>query len=352
MTSPAHRPILWPRIAALCLLIVLGLWIARDFIAALVWGVVIAIAIDPLHVRLRQRWPGKASHVLLAALLTLAVALVVLVPLLLGITQAALEVRQLALWIASAKAHGIPVPAWIAHMPYAAQPVSQWWTEHLATPEAATAQFHSLTGADLITHSRLIGTTILHRAVVFAFTLLALFFLLRDRDSILVQARRAGERLLGPASERIGGQAILSVRGTIDGLILVGMGEGLVMTIFYLFLGVPHALLLGMLTAVAATIPFGAAFLFCIAAALLVAAGSVSGAVIVVVAGLVVVGIADHFIRPALIGGATRLPFLWVLIGILGGAETLGVLGLFVGPATMAILIMLWRDFVGTPSPA
>ena len=65
-----------------------------------------------------------------------------------------------------------------------------------------------------------------------------------------------------------------------------------------------------------------------------------------IVIGLVVVGIADHFVRPALIGGATRLPFLWVLIGILGGVETLGLLGLFVGPATMAVLMMLWREYL------
>ena len=61
------------------------------------------------------------------------------------------------------------------------------------------------------------------------------------------------------------------------------------------------------------------------------------------------VGIADHFIRPVLIGGATRLPFLWVLIGILGGVETLGLLGLFVGPATMAVLVMLWRELIERP---
>ena len=62
--------------------------------------------------------------------------------------------------------------------------------------------------------------------------------------------------------------------------------------------------------------------------------------------------VADHFVRPILIGGATRLPFLWVLIGILGGVETLGLLGLFVGPATMAVLVMLWRELVeGEPGP-
>ena len=98
-------------------------------------------------------------------------------------------------------------------------------------------------------------------------------------------------------------------------------------------------------------IPFGAALIFAVAALFLLGAGSVVPAILVVVIGLIVVGIADHFVRPVLIGGATRLPFLWVLIGILGGVETLGLLGLFVGPATMAVLIMLWRDFLAL-SPA
>ena len=48
---------------------------------------------------------------------------------------------------------------------------------------------------------------------------------------------------------------------------------------------------------------------------------------------------------PALIGGTTRLPFLWVLLGILGGVETFGLLGLFLGPAVMAALVLLWREF-------
>jgi predicted PurR-regulated permease PerM len=50
-------------------------------------------------------------------------------------------------------------------------------------------------------------------------------------------------------------------------------------------------------------------------------------------------------VRPVLIGGATRLPFLWVLFGLLGGVETWGLLGLFLGPAIMAALIFLWREW-------
>ena len=92
-------------------------------------------------------------------------------------------------------------------------------------------------------------------------------------------------------------------------------------------------------------IPFGAALAIAIAALLLVAAGSVKAAIVVAVAGFVVTFVADHFVRPALIGGTTKLPFLWVLLGILGGVETFGLLGLFVGPAVMAALVLLWREF-------
>jgi predicted PurR-regulated permease PerM len=115
--------------------------------------------------------------------------------------------------------------------------------------------------------------------------------------------------------------------------------------VVYVVAGVPHPLLLGTLTAVAAMIPFGAAVLMGIASALLVGQGAVGWAIAVFSIGMVVVAIADHVFRPVLIGSATRLPFLWVLIGILGGVETMGLLGLFVGPATMAALIMLWRDY-------
>jgi predicted PurR-regulated permease PerM len=94
-------------------------------------------------------------------------------------------------------------------------------------------------------------------------------------------------------------------------------------------------------------IPFGAAVLFGIGSLMLIGQGAVGSAIAVFVIGLIVVGIADHFVRPALIGGSTRLPFLWVLIGILGGVESLGLLGLFVGPAVMATLILLWRDYIG-----
>ena len=104
-------------------------------------------------------------------------------------------------------------------------------------------------------------------------------------------------------------------------------------------------------TAVAAMIPFGAILVFAVAALLILAQGSAAWAAAVLLIGLLVVGVADHLIRPTLIGGATRLPFLLVLFGILGGVETLGLLGLFVGPGVMAALVLMWREYVRGPEP-
>ena len=326
------------------LLALFGIWISASFIPALIWAAVIAIAIDPLYARAELRWPG-GRRAWLPAIATFLIAILVLAPLTVAVVEAAREARTLIAWLADARANGLAQPDWVQHLPYANM-ISDWWQNNLATPEGTSARLDWVRGSVLGGNSAMVGRNLIHRSVVFAFTLIALFFLLRERDAFIEQLLAGGRRLLGSCGDRIGAQLIRSVRGTIDGLVLVGIGEGAVMAVVYLIAGVPHPILLGLLTAVAAMIPFGAALMFGIAALMLIGQGMIGWAVAVFAIGMVVVGIADHFVRPILIGGSTRLPFLWVLIGILGGVESLGLLGLFVGPAAMATLIMLWRDYI------
>jgi len=137
-----------------------------------------------------------------------------------------------------------------------------------------------------------------------------------------------------------------SVRCTVTGLVVVGLGEGSLLGVAYGVTGVPHAAMLGMLTAVAAMLPFCAPIVFIGAALWLFAQGAMAAAISLAVFGFFVALVAEHFVRPVLIGGATRLPFLLVLFGILGGAETFGIVGLFIGPALMTILVVLWNDWV------
>src|SRR5205807_636568 len=82
---------------------------------------------------------------------------------------------------------------------------------------------------------------------------------------------------------------------------------------------------------------FGAPFVFVLACLILVAQSRLAAALMLFVFASLVVFVADHFIRPVLIGRSTRLPFLWVLLGIFGGLEAFGLLGLFLGPAIIAV---------------
>ena len=325
-------------------LVALGLWIVRSFLPALLWATILAIAFSPLYERACRRWPRLRRGAILPAIFTLGIGLMVVIPVALGLFRAIAEAKDLMHWFYTVRETGIPVPHWLASLPWGRDQAVAWWQQHLTTPEATQAELAKFDQQRLLRHTRTVGKMLISSSVIFAFTLFALFFLLRDSTLIVAQSLTASARLFGASGERIGRQVVQSVRGTIDGLVLVGIGEGLVMAVAYVVLGVPHAILLGIGTALAAMIPFGAPVMFEIAAFALMTQDAVTGAILINVIGFTVVGIADHFVRPVLIGGATRLPFLWVLIGILGGVERFGLLGLFVGPATMAALMMLWRE--------
>ncbi|MBI0536236.1 AI-2E family transporter [Roseomonas sp. KE2513] len=349
-SAPSARLQRAARVALLLGLVLLGGWIIRGFLPALGWAVVLAIATWPLVQRLQARGAAP-SGVLIPALATAALALVFLLPLGLVAVELGEEARAALHWLAAARAHGATLPAWVPTLPLIGPQAAEWWTQALSAPGAAAGFLHRLSQGELIGLGRSFGGALAHRAVLFGFTLLALFFLFRDGEALAAQVQRVADRLLGPGCERLGRQAVASIRGTVSGLVLVGLAEGVLLGIAYGVAGVPHPVMFAALTAVAAMVPFAAPLVFGAAALVLLSAGALAAAVSVFVFGMVVLFLADHLVRPALIGGATRLPFLWVLLGILGGVESLGLLGLFLGPAVMAVLVMLWRDAAGTESP-
>jgi predicted PurR-regulated permease PerM len=350
-TDGASRPQQAARLAMALFLFALGAWTLHRYLPALLWAAILAIAVWPLFRRAEARFPPGRHHILWPALFTAIIALLFIIPLVVVAFQAGREVHGVYQTIDQARTQGIPPPQWLGHLPVGSQQATTWWQDNLASPNSASHLLDRARSSNLVSSGREIGADLAHRVILFGFTLLTLFFLFRDGDHLSDQMLRASSRAFGPAGERVGRQMIASVHGTVDGLVLVGLGEGLIMGIAYLIAGVPHPTLFGLFTAVAAMVPFGAAVAFGIAALLLLAKGTVAAAIVILALGLVVTFAADHFIRPTLIGSTTRLPFLWVLLGILGGVETWGLVGLFLGPAIMAALILLWREWAA-PTPS
>ncbi|WP_425374322.1 AI-2E family transporter [Lichenihabitans psoromatis] len=338
------------RLVLILALVALGAWTLHGFIAALVWAAIIAIAIGPLYAKATLRWPPGKHNIALPLLFTTLVAVIFLLPFIVLGIQAAREAQALMHFGTEAMRSGIPEPAWVGSLPFGAAEVSDWWKTNLANPSDVSGLVHHATHSAGMLNNRELWTAFTHRIVTFFFTIVTLFFLLRDGKSLSNDMLLASHKLFGPHGERIARQMVSSVHGTVDGLVLVGLGEGVLLGIAYALAGVPHPTLLGAFSAVAAMIPFVVVVLLLVLGAVLVAQGALWTAIALVAFGLVMNSIADHFVRPGLIGGATKLPFLWVLLGILGGVETWGLIGLFVGPAVMSALILLWREFV-RPAP-
>jgi predicted PurR-regulated permease PerM len=339
-------------IAAVFALLVLGLWIVQSFLAALAWAGVLAIVSWPLYRRLVGAAPPWAERAVAPFLFTLALGLLFAVPVSFLGFEVAREIHAAVALVAELRKSGIAVPDWVASLPLVGAQAGKWWHEYLGDPAAARALLAHIDTAMLAETAKRLGGEVFHRLTIFFFTLLALFFLLRDGGMLTSQVSALNRRLFDQRGVLIAAHMVSAVQGTLYGLVLVGFAEGIVIGIAYLAVGLPSAVPIAVLTGVLAVIPFGAPVVFCAAALYLLSAGGLVPATIVLAVGFVVVFVADHVVRPILISGAARLPFLVVLLGILGGLQTFGVVGLFLGPAVLAALVSLWRDATVLPAPS
>lgn len=332
-------------LVAAAVLFIGGLITLEDFLPALGWAGIFAIALWPLYDRLVRRWPRHSRGLIPTALVAL-VLLMFIVPLLLIAVPLVADAHAVGKWLQQVAQSGIRAPAALADLPHGDQ-LTKLWQAHLGQPGSLQAMVQRAAQGDSGGMGRKIAGNVIHRIMLAGFMLLALLFLLRDLPTVVEGLRIGSRRAFGPAGKSVGRQLIRAVKGTVNGLVFVGIGEGVTLGVAYVIAGVIHPTLFALLTALLAMVPFGAAFALCAAAIALVATGKTVAAIVIVVVGFGITFVADHFVRPVLIEGATRLPFLWVLLGILGGVEAWGLIGLVMGPAIVAALMLLWREWIG-----
>lgn len=331
------------------LLLGLALWMLQSYLTALGWAVIIAISIWPLYRRIRARLGG--SHRAASVLVTLGLALLLVAPLALALTEIGREGQTAVEWLTRLQQNGIPVPPWVQHLPVMGRQLDAWWQTHLAQPQSVAQFFSGFDPRTLTGWSETLGGALLSRILEAFLIFVTLFLLLRDGDRIGERTLTAVDRWFGTPGEQLAETLAQAVRGTVNGTILVAVGEGILIGIGFVIAGVPHAALFAMLTMAFAMLPMGAWLAFGAAAIVLVASGGTVVAALAVFGwGAVVMLAGDNLVQPALIGNAVRLPFLWTLLGILGGLETFGLIGLFLGPVVMAALLTIVRQQAGLPA--
>ena len=329
-------------------LVLLAAWVASDLLPALGWAVIIAIAVWPIYSRFTMLIAGGRAPALAAFLFTLLTGLVLLVPVILTVHQIAQGSEAFGRWINQLRDNGLPVPSWVAQLPIAGEYIDQWWQANLSNPRAMVEWLRGLNIESITAWTSALGGVLLHRLFLFLVMLIALFPVLRDGPWLADRALALADILLGGPGERLASKIADATRGTVNGTVVVALLEGAIIGAGYAFAGVPHAVLLTVLTVALAMVPFGAWVAFGVATLALL----LSGGDLVVALGLlgyctIAMLIGDNFIQPGLIGGTTRLPFLAVMVGMFGGVASFGLLGLFLGPVIMAALLTVWREWIG-----
>lgn len=317
-------------------------WLLHGFIPALLWAVVIVIATWPL--RLKVEIKTKLGNSGVATVMTSLVAALIFFPIGYALFHATTEAGTVVHWMLGAQKSGVVAPEWLHAIPVIGGSAAEWWRENLSDPAALSSLIGQTDNATLAEYARRLGTQVAHRLITLVFTIVVIFFLYRDGKDLSRKTLGLLNKLTGESGDRYGLQAAVAIRASVSGLVLVGLAEGLLIGISYVLAGAPHPAILSLLTAVLAMIPFAAPIIFGGVSLVLLAQGSTVAAVSVFTFGMLVLFVGDHFVRPKIIGDAVKLPFLWVLFSILGGVEVFGLIGLFVGPALMALVMTIWRD--------
>lgn len=330
----------------------LTLWMALPFATPIAWATVIAMAEWPLYRRGLARFPEHP--LLVAAGLTIATGLLIILPLSLAAVTLAQESQGALEWLQHAQQAGIAAPVWLHALPLIGGRAAQWWQQHLASGPAATALLGTMSATSVLGWTRSIGAEVAKDSALFLATLIALFAMLARGETIAAQSRLVAGRMFGGFGVDFLTRITGAVRATVNGTILVSVLEGSLIGVAYAVAGVPQPLLFATFTIVLALVPFGAWAAFGLASLILLGNNHLLAAALLFGFGVAVMTVGDNVVQPSVVGSAVKLPFLLALIGAFGGLAELGLVGLFVGPVIMAAALLVWRQWMdgdGVASP-
>ena len=334
------------------LVLLLALWILRSFVVPLAWASIVALASWPVYRRFADRLPRRFASNLTPLLFTVVVALAVLGPVVFAFGALVAQGQAWAHQLIVADREGLALPDWLEEVPLFGTWLVEQWRTVLGTPGGVAMWLQHADARFLFGWAGSFGQFAGHHAFLVLFSVLALFFVYRDGEALAGETSRIVRARFGRRGESYLEQAVVAVRATVYGTIVVGLIDGTLIGITFALAGVTSAAVWGAVTGLLAQLPFLAYVPVAAVAVALAVKGAGGAALVILCVGAAVVFATDKIARPLLVGGAMKLGFLWVLLGSLGGFETLGMLGLFVGPVTLALGGALLREWGGGSGPA
>lgn len=332
------------------MLIAASFWIVRPFLPAIIWATMIVVASWPLMLRVEARlWGNRALAV---TAMTLALLIVLIVPLALAIATIVSNAEEMVGWVRALKTVNLPaLPEWVRALPIVGERAADAWQKlavagvaelsEKATPYAGQALrwfAGQVGGVGMLLLQFLLTVGI--AAVMFA-----------TGEEAAAGVRRFGRRLAGARGELVIHVAAQAVRGVALGVVVTALVQAILGGIGLAVVGVPFA---AVLTAVMLLLAIAQIGVVPILAPVVVWLywNDEAGWATALLVWTVFVTTLDNFLRPILIKLGADLPLLLIFAGVIGGLIAFGLAGIFIGPVVLAVSYMLLEAWVVEAPPA
>jgi predicted PurR-regulated permease PerM len=324
-------------------LVLLGFRVMEPFIVPVVWAAILAFVTWSTYLRLLRACGGR--RVLASLLMTIAISLAVIAPI--AWLALVLRIELVRVWhdAQALVAGGVQLPPAVLRLPWLGDQLRELAARAAQDPHALGLELRRVTDHSFDHIARLVGG-IGREAVKMAFTAVSLFFVYRDGERLAAQLARALEQVLGTRVHNYLRAIEQTVKAVVYGLVLTALVQGLLVGVGYWIAGAGAPVFLAALTTVCGLIPFAAPTVWIGVCVWLFVKGSTAAAVGLAIWGAIVLGWTDHIVRPFLISREAAIPFILVLFGVLGGLASFGLVGLFIGPVILAVLLAVWREWL------
>jgi len=335
------------RLLAITLLVVLFILcfqVIQFFIIPALWAAILAYVTFPIYKFFNEK--AKFSSGVSAGIMTVSISLIIGVPLLVGVFI--LQQEALSLYsniIYRVKAGYLDVPDAIKDLPVIGQQIKDTLWSINKDPESALEAFRTWIQSHLY-YGKVAFDVVFSSLAKLGMALMTLFFFYRDGNSLMRQIRQALRNIIGNRIDGYIDSVGTTTQAVVFGIGLTALAQALLAGIGYYFSNSPSPISLTIITFIVALIPFGTPFAWGAVSIWLLSQGHTTEGIGLALWGILVISWVDNLIRPIVISGATKIPFIIIFIGVLGGLTAFGFVGLFIGPVVLAIGLAVWREWI------
>ena len=340
----------YARVVAMALLAIGCFFVLQPFLGAILFAGILCLSTWPFYIEVRTRLRGRSwlAAIILVALLVIALAL----PIALGAQAIVAHSGQAVDFFRGflERRDSFEMPRWVRDIPLVGAQVDDYVRALLAGSAELTDLLRGLgdpAKAFMVTVGRAVGQGVIQVLIA----IFVAYFFYRDGERLRGIVVGTVRRIAG---DEHGAAIVLTaqnaVRGVVYGLIGTALAQAAVAFVGFLIAGVPGAFLLAAVTFILSLVPMGTVVIWGGAAAWLYFHGSIGMAIFMVIWGVAVISSVDNFIKPILMSRAGNLSMLLVVLGVFGGAVAFGFIGLFIGPALLAVAWNVLRVWLDTPA--